>query len=68
MTKAWHGGKGSSRRRGANDEAYRDNWDRIFGKSKRENALNELTQLSQEMGLYEHEVSKIENETDIPSR
>ena len=25
-----HGGKGSARR-GGNEQAYRDNWDRIFG-------------------------------------
>ena len=28
--KQWHGGKGSKPRVG-NDEAYRSNWDRIFG-------------------------------------
>jgi len=30
--KQWHGGKGSQRRN-ANDKAYGDNWDKIFGKS-----------------------------------
>ena len=30
--KQWHGGKGSQRRN-ANDKAYSDNWDKIFGKS-----------------------------------
>lgn len=39
-------------------DAYRDNWDRIFGKNKekmqeQKEALEELTQLSQELGLYE---------------
>ena len=29
-SKQWHGGKGSNRR-GGNDEQYRSNWDRIFG-------------------------------------
>ena len=29
-SKQWHGGKGDSPRIG-NDEAYRSNWDRIFG-------------------------------------
>ena len=33
MTKQWHGGKGSGRRKDADDKAYRDNWDNIF-KSK----------------------------------
>lgn len=32
MTNQWHGGKGSGRRKGADDAKYRDNWDRIFGK------------------------------------
>ena len=29
-SKQWHGGKGDTPRVG-NDEAYRSNWDRIFG-------------------------------------
>jgi hypothetical protein len=29
-SKQWHGGKGDAPRVG-NDEAYRSNWDRIFG-------------------------------------
>ena len=28
----WHGGKGSGRRKGRDDDKYRDNYDRIFGK------------------------------------
>tara|TARA_Y100000389_G_C17165624_1_gene366593 strand:+ start:431 stop:604 length:174 start_codon:yes stop_codon:yes gene_type:complete len=28
----WHGGKGSGRRKGADDAKYRDNWDAIFSK------------------------------------
>jgi hypothetical protein len=35
MTKQWHGGKGSSRRSTANNTAYEDNWDKIFGKKKK---------------------------------
>jgi hypothetical protein len=34
--KQWHGGKGSGRRSTANDNAYGDNWDKIFGKKKKE--------------------------------
>jgi hypothetical protein len=30
----WHGGKGSAPRRGADQAAYENNWDRIFGKGK----------------------------------
>ena len=33
MTKQWHGGKGSMRRN-ANDTAYADNWEKIFGKGE----------------------------------
>ena len=29
----WHGGKGSGRRN-SNEQAYRDNWDEIFGKTR----------------------------------
>lgn len=29
-TEQWHGGKGSQRRN-ANDQAYKDNWEAIFG-------------------------------------
>ena len=28
----WHGGKGSTSRKGANNDAYRDNWEKIFRK------------------------------------
>ena len=41
----------------ASSEAYRSNWEQIFGKKKdkgeQEKALAELTQLSEELGLYE---------------
>lgn len=33
MSKQWHGGKGSQRRN-SNEQAYRDNWDNIFGKTR----------------------------------
>jgi hypothetical protein len=43
--------KGSKQRPGT---GYADNWDRIFGKkAKSEQALQELTDLSQELGLYD---------------
>ena len=29
----WHGGKGSGRRN-SNEQAYRDNWDNIFGPTR----------------------------------
>lgn len=28
---AWHGGKGSITRKGSDQKAYSDNWDKIFG-------------------------------------
>ena len=35
MSGKWHGGKGSGRRKGADDKKFQDNWDKIFGdKSK----------------------------------
>jgi hypothetical protein len=33
MTK-WHGGKGSERRKGADQKKYAEGWDAIFGKKK----------------------------------
>lgn len=32
----WHGGKGSGRRSGQDDNKYSDNWEKIFGKKKPE--------------------------------
>lgn len=31
MTGKWHGGKGDRRRKAADDDRYRNGWDRIFG-------------------------------------
>jgi len=38
------GGKGSARRKGANDQAYKDNYDAIFGKKECEGC--------KEQGMY----------------
>ena len=47
-------GKGSRPRPYSVDRKTFDaNWDRIFGKKKRENALDELANLSQKMGFYD---------------
>jgi len=32
---SWHGGKGSAPRKGADQKAYEDNWERIFGKKEK---------------------------------
>lgn len=34
MKGQWAGGKGSGRRKNADDKAYADNWDNIFGKTR----------------------------------
>ncbi len=36
--KQWRGGKGSAPRKGNDQKAYSDNWDKIFGKPKLPNA------------------------------
>ena len=35
MSKQRHGGKGSGRRTTANNAAYEDNWEKIFGEKKK---------------------------------
>jgi hypothetical protein len=32
----WHGGKGSGRRKGADDKKFADNWDTIFGNKNKD--------------------------------
>lgn len=34
-------------------DKYRDNWERIFRKTDREHALDQLTKQAQELGLYD---------------
>lgn len=46
-------GKGSAPRKNQDQDAYRQNWDAIFGKKKRYEALDELVSLSVEAGLYD---------------
>ena len=46
-------GKGSAPRKNQDQDAYRQNWEAIFGKKKREEALDRLVSLSQEAGLYD---------------
>lgn len=46
-------GKGSAPRKNQDQDAYRQNWDMIFGKKKRDEALEELVRLSEEAGLYD---------------
>jgi hypothetical protein len=56
------GGKGSGRRPNEiPDEQVKSNWDSIFGPSplerkKREQALDEMVRISQELGLYDDHV------------
>ena len=57
------GGKGSKPRPfSVTQEEYDNRWDTIFGrdlkeKEKRENALDEMVRISQEMGLYDDELT-----------
>lgn len=47
-------GKGSAQRpRLVSREKFEDNWERIFNKKKREEALDELATLSQKQGFYD---------------
>ena len=46
-------GKGSAPRKNQDQDAYRQNWETIFGKNKRFKALEELVRLSEEMGFYD---------------
>ena len=79
------GGKGSSPRPySVSNEEYANRWDAIFGrdieteKDKREQALDDLVRISEELGLYDDvyldgvngstAVSKIVSEGSNPSR
>jgi len=42
---AWHGGKGSAPRKGADRKAYEDNWEKIFGK-KEKTPVEQLEELN----------------------
>lgn len=46
-------GKGSAPRKQQDQDAYRQNWEAIFGKNKRYKALEELVRLSEEYGMYD---------------
>ena len=46
-------GKGSAPRKNQDQDAYRQNWEAIFGKKKRDEALDRLVSLSEEAGLYD---------------
>ena len=36
MTNQWHGGKGSAPRKNNDQKTYEDNWEKIFGKKKKQ--------------------------------
>lgn len=38
-------------------DAYSQGWDLIFGKKKKQEALDELVQINQELGLYEQDIN-----------
>ncbi len=50
------GGKGSAPRpKSVSDQEYADRWDAIFGREKREKALQEMVNDAQKLGLYDDE-------------
>ena len=51
MKGQWSGGKGSGRRKTANDSDYTDNWDLIFNKDKKDG--NESKEISTEKSKKE---------------
>ena len=51
MSKQWHGGKGSQRRKSDN-KAFADNWDKIFG--KKEELPSAVDDAADVMGKYAH--------------
>ena len=48
-----NGGKGSARRTGANDELYKQNWDKIFGKPCEECGMKGEHKMSCQTGYNE---------------
>jgi hypothetical protein len=47
---SWHGGKGSAPRKGADQKAYEDNWERIFGnKNKTKTPVEQLEELDKQI-------------------
>ena len=59
MSGKWHGGKGSAPRPVSDRKQFEDNWDLIFGKKdKHKEALDELAQEAQDMGLYDSKEDK----------
>ena len=47
------GGKGSAPRKAQDCEAYAANWDVIFGRGKRERALQAMVDDAESLGLYD---------------
>ena len=45
---AWHGGKGSITRKGSNQKAYSDNWEKIFGKKDLPSAVDDAATVMDE--------------------
>jgi hypothetical protein len=51
-------GKGSATRKTSDQKTYAENWDKIFGRGKippKNEHLDELVRLSEELGLYDTE-------------
>lgn len=50
------GGKGSAPRKAQDQAAYAANWDAIFGRGKRERALQALVDDAESLGLYDTQI------------
>lgn len=57
------GGKGDKRRKGANDIAYADGWERIFGKKRNplDNRYDDVTETTKELNNTQNEDVKSED-------
>jgi len=59
----WHGGKGSSRRKGSDDEKFKSNWDKIFG--KKEEVVHDKCGTDECCGTCETATEKPEKEVEF---
>lgn len=60
------GGKGSAPRPiSISEQEYANRWDVIFGRSKNEEALDELVKISEELGLYDLNLDSVNGSTTV---
>ena len=61
MSTAWHGGKGSAPRKNADQKAYENGYERIFGKRNRGNPQGDPYR-----GTTEPDVERTDSHGDVP--